>query len=73
MLDLNEDDSIDVTDIINLVNIIIDANYNLTDYESCASDLNSDDTINVFDIMVLINIILEPSRIRADIVENIND
>ena len=72
MGDVNEDDLIDVADIVNLVNIIIDANHILTDYELCASDLNSDDTINVLDIMVLINIILEPSRIRADIVENIN-
>jgi len=56
--DVNEDDVINVLDIIEMVNIILDENSELTDYEFCLFDLNSDDIINVIDIIALVNMIL---------------
>ena len=50
--DLNEDDSIDILDVVLLVNLALDDNY------ISNGDINSDDSINVLDIVLLVNIIL---------------
>ena len=52
--DLNQDNSINIQDVIILINVI------LSDSEYIDSgDLNQDDTIDVIDVVLLVNIILE--------------
>ena len=56
--DINEDDSVDVLDIVSVVNFVI----GLADPQQgdvCASDLNSDLEINIFDIILLVNMVLD--------------
>ena len=55
--DINFDDSIDVLDVVMLVNIILN-NFNPTDDEHEAADLNGDDIINVLDVVQIVNVIL---------------
>ena len=62
--DLNFDDSIDVTDVIRVVNIITNAGEVATDLEICAADLNFDSSINVLDVLVIVNIILDERLAR---------
>ena len=52
--DINQDGSLDVLDIILVVNIIL----NNTEYDEIA-DMNQDNSINVLDIILIVNIILE--------------
>ena len=52
--DINGDNTINVLDVVLLVNIILDS----TDFSNSA-DLNSDSMINVLDVVLLVNIILE--------------
>tara|TARA_B100002051_G_C16449696_1_gene493095 strand:- start:471 stop:707 length:237 start_codon:yes stop_codon:yes gene_type:complete len=58
MGDLNDDSSIDVLDVVLMVNIILEFNLDPTDYELFISDLNNDSFINVQDVILLINSIL---------------
>ena len=55
--DVNADGSIDVIDIVRIVNIIF--NHDATDYEFWAGDYNCDNVINVLDIVKIIRVILE--------------
>ena len=57
--DLNNDGTIDVTDIIRTVNIIINSGAPATDQEMCAADANSDGIVNVLDVLVVVNLILD--------------
>jgi len=57
--DVNSDESIDILDIIRIVNIAFGIGDPPTDYELWAGDMNSNNELNVLDIVVLINIILE--------------
>ena len=50
--DLNQDESFDILDIIELVNLIIINQYNQI------GDMNQDDVLNIVDVILLINIIL---------------
>ena len=50
--DLNNDDSIDILDIIILVNVILGID------ENGLADINEDSSTNIQDIILLINIIL---------------
>ena len=50
--DLNQDESINVLDIVILVNLILSSDYNST------ADLNGDSTLNVLDVVLLVNIVL---------------
>ena len=59
MGDVNNDGSIDVTDIIRAVNIIVNSGFPATDEEICAGDVNGDGSINVLDVLVIVNIILD--------------
>ena len=56
--DVNNDGSIDVTDIIRTVNIIVNSGFPATDEEICAADINGDSIINILDIVTMANIIL---------------
>ena len=51
--DINDDESLNVLDIVLLVNAILDGT------DSSCSDLNSDGIINILDVVLLIEIILE--------------
>ena len=51
--DLNNDGNLNILDIISLVNIILDNNYNPT------GDINQDTNLNILDIILLTNIILD--------------
>ena len=55
--DVNIDGTIDVLDIILVVNFIMDTS-NPSNQEIWSSDLNEDTVINIQDIILLINIIL---------------
>lgn len=50
--DINNDGSIDVLDIVVIVNIVLSGEYNQL------ADLNSDEAIDILDIVQLVNIIL---------------
>ena len=51
--DLNGDENINILDVISLVNLILDNNYN------SIGDINNDQTLNVLDVIILVNIILD--------------
>ncbi len=50
--DINNDESIDILDVVLIVNIILDGEFNQP------ADLNSDGTIDILDVVQLVNIIL---------------
>ena len=56
-MDLNLDGTINIVDIISIVNIII-SNIEPTDIELCAGDINNDETINIVDVISIIKNIL---------------
>ena len=56
--DVNQDQSINILDIVELVNIILGGDPNET--QIYLGDLNSDGTINILDIIELVNLILGP-------------
>ena len=51
--DLNDDDTINILDILTLVNAIINSN------DISCGDLNDDDEVNILDVLILLNLILE--------------
>ena len=55
--DLNQDNSINVLDIVYLVNIIL-GTVELNDILLCLSDFNQDGSVNIQDIVLLVNLIL---------------
>ena len=55
--DINEDNSVNILDVVILVNFILNIQMP-TDSEFAASNLNNDSTLNVLDIVQLVNIIL---------------
>ena len=55
--DINEDMTIDILDVVYLVNIIID-NPDISDQEFCSADMNGDGIINILDIITLVNLII---------------
>ncbi|MAZ61218.1 MAG: hypothetical protein CMG50_03460 [Candidatus Marinimicrobia bacterium] len=61
--DVNNDGSIDVVDIVRLVNIIINSGNPTDQDELCASDINEDGIINVQDIVIITGIILSNDRL----------
>ena len=52
--DLNQDGTLDVLDVLQLVNIVMDAHLSM-----CESDINSDDIIDILDIISLVFSIIE--------------
>ena len=52
MGDVNEDNSINILDVILVINLILESEFDLT------ADMNVDGLINVLDIVQLVNIIL---------------
>ena len=65
---MNQDGVLDVTDVVEVVNIILgisSPNY----MEDCLADMNNDSTVNVLDIVGIVNIILSssPKSLRMSI------
>ena len=56
--DINFDSSVNVLDIVSLMNIIINDNENPSNLELEAADVNEDNVLDVLDIVLIINIIL---------------
>ena len=50
--DIDNDQIIDVIDIIFIINLILESNYDLT------ADLNNDEVLNVLDVVILVNLII---------------
>ena len=55
--DINQDNTIDVLDVILVINFIMDVN-NPNNQENFLSDMNADGYINIQDIILIVNIIL---------------
>ena len=55
--DLNEDETIDILDLVTIVNYIL-GDIVLSDIQTYAADLNEDSLINIQDIIIIINLIL---------------
>tara|TARA_B100001750_G_scaffold238829_1_gene245959 strand:+ start:272 stop:727 length:456 start_codon:yes stop_codon:yes gene_type:complete len=55
--DINFDSSIDVLDVVLIVNIILGV-LDPTDVQLIAADLNSDNVVNILDVVQIVNIIL---------------
>lgn len=55
--DINQDDSINILDIVILINFILDFQIP-SEIEFSYSDLNNDNILNILDIVQLVNIIL---------------
>jgi len=50
--DINNDQNIDIIDIVYLINLILESNYNFI------ADLNNDEELDVLDIVILVNLII---------------
>ena len=56
--DFNHDSKINVTDVVSMVNHIVESNL-LSGFQMCVADLNDDNFVDLLDIILLLNIILE--------------
>ena len=68
--DTNDDLTIDILDIVTVVNIILNGGMNSSNYTECEladANYNSDGTINVLDIIQIINVILGSNRAYTDV------
>ena len=50
---------LDITDIVSLVNIVLNIGGTPSENELCSADFNSDGLINVLDVIQLVNSILD--------------
>jgi len=57
MGDVNGDESINILDVVQLVNIVLGGG-SPDGYQMVVSDLNSDGDINILDVVQLVNIVL---------------
>ena len=55
--DLNNDSTLNILDIVSLVNIILETS-DANEYQTWASDINQDNLINILDVVILVNLIL---------------
>ncbi|MBC8213392.1 MAG: hypothetical protein ISR90_02945 [Candidatus Marinimicrobia bacterium] len=55
--DLNQDDTFDVYDIVQIIDFILESDSIPNEYEFCASDLNQDSIINIVDVVLLSDLI----------------
>ena len=55
--DVNLDNSIDVLDIVSIVNAIVGSD-SLNEQEQCSADINEDNSVDVLDIVLIVSIIL---------------
>ena len=59
--DLNLDSSLDILDVVLMVNIILGG----SEYDLTTSDINNDGQLDILDIVLLVNLILTPWTITA--------
>ena len=72
--DINQDYNIDVLDIIYLVNIIIDDNWDsLTEAEMQLADINGDGVLDILDVITILNMILNTRDITEREREKLTD
>ncbi len=67
--DINDDNTIDILDIVGVVNMILNGGMNSSDFTDCEKengDYNSDSIINVLDIIAIINDILGSRMIESN-------
>tara|TARA_B100001142_G_scaffold276407_1_gene285319 strand:- start:866 stop:3697 length:2832 start_codon:yes stop_codon:yes gene_type:complete len=57
MMDLNLDGSVNIVDVIGVVNIIIGLS-NPTETQLCSADINADGTVNIVDVIAIVNTII---------------
>ena len=57
MMDLNLDGSVNIVDVIGVVNIIIGLS-NPTEAQLCSADINADGTVNIVDVIAIVNTII---------------
>jgi len=62
--DINNDDTVNVLDIVSVVNHILGDE--LVDCEFASGDMNSDGIINVLDVVAIVNVILGDGRTTSD-------
>lgn len=60
--DINSDNLFNITDVVRLINIIVNIGPDPSEYELCSSDINEDNLLNILDIVSLVNIILDIDR-----------
>ncbi len=68
--DTNDDLTVDILDIVTVVNIILNGGLNSSNYTECElidANFNNDSSINVLDIIQIINLILGSNRMHADV------
>ena len=58
-MDLNGDGSVNIVDIVLIVNVIFSIGGEPTDEEICSADVNSDGLVSVLDIVLIINFIFD--------------
>ena len=63
--DSNNDGSINVIDIVIVVNYILDGDLNFEDCNVLASDFNQDQQLDILDIVEIINLILSDTHIQS--------
>ena len=56
--DINQDDTINVLDVVTLVNIVLNV-IEPTTLEALASDINEDGLLNVLDVVLIVNLVLD--------------
>ena len=57
--DVNGDGTLDITDIVRQINIVVNIGDAPTAEELCSADINADGVINVLDIISVVNLILD--------------
>ena len=57
MMDLNLDGSVNIVDVIGVVNIIIGLS-SPTETQLCSADINADGTVNIVDVIAIVNTII---------------
>ena len=60
--DVNADGTLNVLDIVRVVNIIVNSGVPSTDFEECASDVSGDGNTNILDVIGIINMVLDEDR-----------
>jgi len=57
--DINNDGTLDITDVVRQINIVLNIGDAPTEEELCSADINGDGVVNVLDIISVVNLILD--------------
>ena len=60
--DLNDDMTVDILDLVSVVNVILSGGANGTECELADADMDSNGTVNILDVIQIINIVLGSAR-----------